>query len=267
MGVSERKLRQRLDRENLILDTSLRMLVEGGYPGFTIDHVAEEIEYSKGTVYQHFSCKEDILAGLLCRTTEYEIRAMEYAMGLSDIPRTQIFAMAICNSYFASRYPGHDMQRMLFSDVHIWNRGNEDRRRKINQIVMREIELAHSVVENAFARGDLNASHVTSGEAFHGVVTIAMGNDEMKRVFSCFREDTVLTPLMDKFFDNQKGGRLCRVLQAYMNGIGWNPVCQGNEVDPALLRSIPHALEKIIPFPSWSRAPLIEMVETVDMEL
>ncbi len=34
------------------------MIVRDGYHGLSMDRIAEALEYSKGTIYQHFSCKK-----------------------------------------------------------------------------------------------------------------------------------------------------------------------------------------------------------------
>ena len=60
-----RKQREIAQREDLILETARKMLLERGYLGLTMDRIAEEIEYSKGTVYQHFSSKEDLISTLV----------------------------------------------------------------------------------------------------------------------------------------------------------------------------------------------------------
>ena len=68
MATSTRKARELEAREALILDTAQRLVEERGYLGMNMDLVAEATEYSKGTIYQHFSCKEELLSALIERT-------------------------------------------------------------------------------------------------------------------------------------------------------------------------------------------------------
>ncbi len=56
-----RKQREIRDRELLILDNAAELLYQEGYAGLSMERIAEAIEYSKGTVYQHFKCKEEVL--------------------------------------------------------------------------------------------------------------------------------------------------------------------------------------------------------------
>ena len=65
MAALARKQRELRERESLLLDAARRILVEGGYHGLTMARVAEALEYSKGTIYSHSSCKSDVGALVL----------------------------------------------------------------------------------------------------------------------------------------------------------------------------------------------------------
>ena len=55
------KKREILERESRILEVARPMVVREGYHGLNMDRIAEEVRYSKGTIYNHFSCKEEII--------------------------------------------------------------------------------------------------------------------------------------------------------------------------------------------------------------
>lgn len=65
-----RKQREVQEREGRILELARAMIVQDGYHGLSMDRIAEALEYSKGTIYQHFSCKEEILMALVNQTME-----------------------------------------------------------------------------------------------------------------------------------------------------------------------------------------------------
>ncbi len=62
-----RKQREISLRHELILDKSRQLFIEHGYHSVTMDMIAKEMEYSKGTIYQHFNCKECIITTLCIR--------------------------------------------------------------------------------------------------------------------------------------------------------------------------------------------------------
>lgn len=54
-------------REQEIMQTAIEVIARDGVSGLTIEKVVANVPYSKGTVYNHFSCKEDLLTAL-CNT-------------------------------------------------------------------------------------------------------------------------------------------------------------------------------------------------------
>ena len=69
-GTLTRKQREIQSREGRILEVARSMIVQDGYHGLSMDRIAEALEYSKGTIYQHFSCKEEILMALVNQAME-----------------------------------------------------------------------------------------------------------------------------------------------------------------------------------------------------
>lgn len=65
MGIKERKIREYRKRRNLILATAQLLFNEYGIEKVTLLDIAEKIEFSKGTIYSHFSSKEEIYAEIL----------------------------------------------------------------------------------------------------------------------------------------------------------------------------------------------------------
>lgn len=78
-----RKDQVRLEREELILSVALSLLKESGLNSLTMQAIADRTEYSKGTIYQHFSCKEDVLAKLVIRCGQRLISLIDLALANS----------------------------------------------------------------------------------------------------------------------------------------------------------------------------------------
>src|SRR5688572_24307535 len=64
MTVADRKLREKEDKRTLILDAARRIFLEKGYTLTSIRNIAEQIEYSPGTIYLYFKDKDDIFHAL-----------------------------------------------------------------------------------------------------------------------------------------------------------------------------------------------------------
>jgi len=65
MGTRERKEREFETRRRLILDKAMDLFRKNGFAGVTLDDIASAIEFSKGTIYNHFGSKEEIYASIL----------------------------------------------------------------------------------------------------------------------------------------------------------------------------------------------------------
>ena len=74
-----RKQREVQGRQERILELARSMIVRDGYHGLSMDRIAEALEYSKGTIYQHFTCKEEILMALVNQTMERRLHLFQRA--------------------------------------------------------------------------------------------------------------------------------------------------------------------------------------------
>lgn len=61
MGIKQRKDREREEMKDLILDAAKRISIDEGFEKVSIRKIAEEIEYSPGTIYLYFKNRDEIL--------------------------------------------------------------------------------------------------------------------------------------------------------------------------------------------------------------
>lgn len=60
MGTKERKERQKTEMREAILSAALRLFSDKGFENVTMRNIADEIEYSVGTIYLYFGDKDEI---------------------------------------------------------------------------------------------------------------------------------------------------------------------------------------------------------------
>ncbi len=70
MSRRSRMAQERLARMELILDSAEKLFVEKGYTATSINDIAEEADFSRTSIYQYFSSKEEIYLDILERYTE-----------------------------------------------------------------------------------------------------------------------------------------------------------------------------------------------------
>ena len=60
MGVKERKDRQKTEMRDAILSAALKLFSDDGYDNVTMRKIADEIEYSVGTIYLYYKDRDEI---------------------------------------------------------------------------------------------------------------------------------------------------------------------------------------------------------------
>ena len=69
-----------------------------------MDRIAEEIKSSKGTVYNHFGCKEEIIIAIAVQTMEKRAVLFQDAAQFKGGSRQRILAVGHANSYFFQNF-------------------------------------------------------------------------------------------------------------------------------------------------------------------
>ncbi len=88
--INERKARERQARDALILDVAKSILAKGGLTALTMQAIADETQYSKGTIYQHYRSKEDVLAALVLNCGYRLLALTQRALSYSGSLRSKI---------------------------------------------------------------------------------------------------------------------------------------------------------------------------------
>lgn len=79
-------------REAELLRISRRLILEHGVQGLTMDKLAAATPYSKGTIYQHFTSREDILGALCIAMCELRLEMFERASRFAGRTRERAIA-------------------------------------------------------------------------------------------------------------------------------------------------------------------------------
>ncbi|RLA03672.1 MAG: hypothetical protein DRQ47_04740, partial [Gammaproteobacteria bacterium] len=86
-----RKQREIRLRHELILGKARDLFIDKGYHSVTMDMIAKETEYSKGTIYQHFNCKEGVITSLCTSFCKLLIKLFELVIEEKQLnPRFQM---------------------------------------------------------------------------------------------------------------------------------------------------------------------------------
>jgi AcrR family transcriptional regulator len=100
-----RKQREIKSREALILDTALAILKDAGLAELSMQRIAFDTEYSKGTIYQHFSCKEEVVVALALRSAKQLFEMMQRARNYPGNARIKITVASVAYGLFVKLNP------------------------------------------------------------------------------------------------------------------------------------------------------------------
>ena len=87
------KVKQRQEREMLILQVAEEVLMEKGYYETSIDEIAARVGIAKGTVYLHFPSKEDLVVAIFERDLQQLLQYIDSTMDSTLAARGKIEAI------------------------------------------------------------------------------------------------------------------------------------------------------------------------------
>jgi AcrR family transcriptional regulator len=150
-----RKQREIQSREGRILEVARSMIVQDGYHGMSMDRIAEALEYSKGTIYQHFSCKEDVLMALVNQAVERRLDLFRQAAAFRGGSRERMTAIGAACEVFFELYPDHFHIEHVIRVSSVKEKTSEQRRLCLETAESRCSEIVRGVIQDAVRAGDL----------------------------------------------------------------------------------------------------------------
>jgi AcrR family transcriptional regulator len=181
MGVSERRIRERLDARQSILATARELFLLKGFEATTIRNIAEKIEYSPSTIYQHFKDKNEIFYTIHSESFAELVRYL-YASEMHKNPMDQLIALGQIYIQFALENPElYDLMFIMEAPIDFldyledanWTEGKM------------AFDYLKSVIANCIQQGliketDLESLSYLIWSTVHGLVTISIRKRGLK---------------------------------------------------------------------------------------
>ncbi|NBB93317.1 MAG: TetR family transcriptional regulator [Gammaproteobacteria bacterium] len=214
MGTQERKAREFAAREDLFLDTARRLILGDGLLSLTMARVAAACDYATGTLYQHFSSKEDLLLALSTLMSGDRVELFCRAAGFDGTTRDRMFALSVADVLFASQCPEHfRLAQYVFTEA-VWSATSEARRTQALERSQPMCEEVRSIVRQAVDEGDLPDRGLRNLDLGVGPWTLCLG------MHTLVHADGLLS-----FYDvNRPYGLLLQHIEFLLNGLGWKPL-------------------------------------------
>lgn len=166
MATLTRKQREIHQREQKLLALSRSILVREGFQALSMERLAVELEYAKGTLYNHFPHKEEIVAALAIESLELRREMMEKASMMVADSRMKMMAIGTACELYATQCEEHFAVELMLRDAIIWQKSSKRRQELVRGCELRAMAIVAGVVRDAVAQDDLCLPEGMSAEEF-----------------------------------------------------------------------------------------------------
>lgn len=221
MGIQERKKRQLAEREQCFLDQAWAMIERDGVLKLQMSKLAAECEYAVGTLYLHFSSKEDLLLELAIRSVQDRLALYQQAVSWQAPSRHRMLAIVVANVLFAHQAPEFSRLSQYVSTNTIWMAASPERRQAALKASEPIGEAVQSIVIDAINVGDVCDHGLSTSEVCAGLWAMTEGMHSLVGASGLLETHSVPKPFQ----------LLMRHAHALLNGLGWQPLVDLGDTD------------------------------------
>lgn len=151
--VSQQQQRQ-IEQDEEILRAARTLLLDHGYFGITMAQIAKAADMPKATLYQRFSCKEDIILALEGQCLFQRLDMLRRGASYPGHPRERLAAMGEATALYARLHP--DDSRIIHNaGGPLRDKASAERLREIIRLEHTTTRTVRSIVAQAVELGDL----------------------------------------------------------------------------------------------------------------
>ena len=150
-----RKARARSEREMELIDIARDIIESEGLASLTMDKVTARCEYSKGTVYNHFSCKEDLLVAVSNEGLKDLLNLFDKLKDFKGNSREQMLGLQLAYLYFSKLYPSQFLCVLSVKNPAILSRTSDKRKQQQLELEIALDQWALKFIEQAIASKEL----------------------------------------------------------------------------------------------------------------
>jgi AcrR family transcriptional regulator len=168
MGITERREREREEIRTRILDAARELFDSEGYEHVTMRRIAEAIEYSPTTIYNHFEDKDDLVRALCEEDFSRLLQVFREEEPPAD-PVEWIRRLARAYARFGLELPNH--YRFMFMTPH-----DKEKHGPVSQgdqsFEMLRMAVARAIEAGQFRKGDVDTVSQVLWSSVHGAVAL-----------------------------------------------------------------------------------------------
>jgi len=142
-------------REATILDAAQTLLNKVGATALTMDKVVAQVPFSKGTVYNHFSSKEDLLIGLCNESMQSLVSMFRRALSVEACSRDRMLAVGFAYMLYAYLYPDKFMLVITAKTPSVTDKASPARQAEHLELENMLLEMAATTILEGLDAGEL----------------------------------------------------------------------------------------------------------------
>ena len=220
MATLSRKQREIAQRHQLFLDIARDLINEEGCAALSMDRLAALGEYSRGTVYQHFPCKEEVLIEVCNGSMSYLLSLFERARAIPHSNRDRILAVMVAHNYFDLRQPHCNKILQYTSDNSIMDKVSEANLQKHNSLEQNLMQVVGSIVAEAIKTKELILpKDMTAIELVFGLWSLNQGSQLLQAAYLQLNELGITHP----------EETIARIVAATLDGLNWQPLYDSDQ--------------------------------------
>jgi len=203
------------DREVELLDVAEAIMAHEGFSGLTMDKLVASCDYSKGTVYNHFSNKEDLFCALCIKSIRIIMSQTKRALAFEGSLREQCLALCYVQRLHSQLHPTLFLCVLLAKTPAVQERASVGRLALQSELEQEMTLLVDALFAKALAEGKI----AQVGEDHIENLSFTMWS-------VCFGANALLIGARDaKAIARLNGDQaLLFNLNALLDGIGWQPL-------------------------------------------
>ncbi len=150
-----RKQREIEHRTSKILKVARPILIAEGFQGLSMDRVASQMEYAKGTIYNHFPNKEEIVLALVAQSMEIRRSLFEQSGIIQGPARLRMMALGVACEFYTQHCAEDFALEQWVRQQGVWDKSSEKRQNLIRQCEGQCMEFVAGIVRDAILRREL----------------------------------------------------------------------------------------------------------------
>ncbi len=191
------------------------ILLEEGFHGLSMDRVAAQMEYAKGTIYNHFPNKEEIVLALAVHGMKLRRALFSRAVDHVGPSRHRLACVGAACEFFVTNCFDDFRIEQLLRQFNIWDKTSEHRQNTIREYEVSCIGLVSTIVQAAIEAGDLvPPSGMSPQELVFGFWAICYGSQVLAHSSPSLQDVGI-----------RNFGLTTRIhLNSLCNGFNWQPL-------------------------------------------